>query len=373
MSDVVPTIEHVLPNETLSAIFEILPIPLLADIARVSQRFKAVAERVLYSTIHVRDIISATDSQPWRTTRCCDSLLRRPHLLESIRIFHIRWHTTERTSLSALDLEPASIKLSVTLRTLHFLDSLELTLGPANMATADRAHLHPIERIIRGCYFPHLRSCSFGADWAKGVQSYSTILDSFLSSVPLLRHLKLLDHHGVLNLRSDALPNLLSFRGSTDTAAYILPGRPVQSLSLIGQDSDVTRDNLPRFTHATTPLRFLDLSAMSVRPILLRNIATYLPMVEVIRIRLTLRHTLHYALSGIRLLTGLSPVLHAFSRLTLLDLSPTEVAGLPQSTGNEESALCREWSRACPTLRRIIFPSQTEWAIGHDGVWEPAD
>ncbi|KAG7444439.1 uncharacterized protein BT62DRAFT_971128 [Guyanagaster necrorhizus] len=369
----VPSIEHVLPNETLSAIFEILPLPVLADIARVSRHFKAVAERVLYSAIHVRDTISTTDSHPWRTTRCCDSLLQRPHLVESIRTFHIRWHTTERTSLSALNLEPASNKLAATLRTLHFLDSLELALGPANMAAAHRTHLHPIERIIRGCYFPHLRSCSFGADWAKGVQSYSTILDSFLSSVPLLRHLKLSDHHEALKLRSDALPNLSSFRGSTDTAAYILPGRPVQSLSLIGQDSDVTRDNLPRFTHTTTPLRFLDLSAMSVRPILLRNIATYLPMVEVIRIRLTLRHTLHYALSGIRLLTGLSPVLHVFSRLTLLDLSPTVVAGLPQSNGDEESALCREWSRACPSLRRVIFPSQMEWAIGHDGVWGPVD
>ncbi|KAK0199262.1 hypothetical protein DFS33DRAFT_1262991 [Desarmillaria ectypa] len=371
MLDVVPNIEHVLPNEILSAVFEILPLPLLADVARVSRRFKAVAERVLYSTIHVRDIVSATDSRPWRTTRCCDSLLQRPHLFESIRIFHIRWHTTERTSLSTLDLETASIKLSVTLRTLHFLDSLELSLGPANMAAADCAYHHPIERIICGCYFPHLRSCSFGADWAKGVQSYSTILDSFLSSVPLLRHLKLSDHHGALNLRSDALPNLSSFRGSTDTAAYILPGRPVQSLSLIGQDSDVTRDNLPRFADTTTPLRFLDLSAMSVRPILLRNIATYLPTVEVIRIRLTLRHTLHYALSGIRLLTGLSPVLHAFSHLTSLDLSPTVVAGLPQSNSDEESALCREWSRARPTLRHIVFPSQTEWAIGHDGVWRP--
>jgi len=35
----------------------------------------------------------------------------------------------------------------------------------------------------------------------------------------------------------------------------------------------------------------------------------------------------------------------------------------------EEHALCREWSRACPSLRRIIFPSQTEWILDNDDGW----
>ncbi|KAF9018588.1 hypothetical protein BDZ89DRAFT_1103572 [Hymenopellis radicata] len=350
-----PSIISILPNETLTSIFVGLPYPNLVHLTRVSRRFNAVAERVLYSSIYIRDVLSDgadADAYPWRTLRCCKSLIHRPHLFESVQAVHIRW-------VSASGASPSSFHLSETLAKLS--------------EALPHLVLHPIERVISGCRFPHLRACVLGAEWAKGVQPYSVpVLPQFLLALPALQHLKLADHHAALHLPPGVLPRLSTFRGSPDAAASLLPGRPVHSLSLIGQDSDVTRENLPRLAHTTVPLRFLDLTAMSVRPILLRNVATYLPTVEVIRIRLALRHTLHYALSGIRLLTGLASVLGSFQRLTHLDLSPTivTVAGtIPHSTATDELGLCREWARACPSLRRVIFPSQTEWGVDSSGTW----
>ncbi|KAF8912464.1 hypothetical protein CPB85DRAFT_1389650 [Mucidula mucida] len=373
-----PSIISLLPNETLTSILVGLPYPLLAHLTRVSRRFNAVAERVLYASIYIRDVLSDgadADAYPWRTLRCCKSLIHRPHLFESVQGFHIRWVSVSGASPSSFHLSETLAKLSEALPHLVYLDSLELSLGPANMVHPHR--LHPIECVIAGCRrLPHLRSCVLGAEWTKGVQPYSGVLPQFLLALPALQHLKLADHHGALHLPPTVLPHLSTFRGSPDAAASLLPGRPVHSLSLIGQDSDVTRENLPRLAHTAVPLRFLDLTAMSVRPILLRNVATYLPTVEVIRIRLALRHTLHYALSGIRLLTGLASVLGSFQRLTHLDLSPTivTVAGtIPHSTATDELGLCREWARACPSLRRVIFPSQTEWGVDSLGTWTIID
>ncbi|KAG7093521.1 hypothetical protein E1B28_007195 [Marasmius oreades] len=359
-----------IPNEILSTIFNHVPSSTLTDIACVCQRFNLVAERILYASISIRDVLSNSSPYPWRTGRCCESILRRPGLREAIRKLHIRWSNDSRSPPSHLDLAPTSQTLAQVLVTTVFLESLELWLGPANFQIPPGG-IHAVERVVRGCYFPHLLQCSLGAESHKGSPTYSRILETFLASLPSLRHLRLLDHHTALNIPPDALSQLSSFRGSADTSAYLLPGRPVEYLSLVGQDSDVNRDNLPRFTHTSIPLRYLDLSTMSVRPILLRNIATYLPTVEFLRIRLALRHTLHYALSGIRLLAGLASVLGAFPNLTQLDLSPTSVAGVLQSDYDQEIGLCREWSRACPSLRKVTFPSHTEWVLGSDGVWVP--
>lgn len=61
-------------------------------------------------------------------------------------------------------------------------------------------------------------------------------------------------------------------------------------------------------------------------------------------------------------------MLTAFSKLNFLDLSPTDVGGVGRADSMEELALCREWHRACPSLRRIIFPSQTEFTL-HQDTW----
>jgi hypothetical protein len=287
-----------LPNETLCTIFNDLPPPTLAIIASLSHRFKAVAERLLYSSISLTESLSEASPIPEKTLQWCASMRRRMHLIEATKKLHIRWQTDTR-NFSTQHLSSACSQIADVLRLLTYLEFLEVFLGPANIIPPHGEPIHAIERVIGRCQFPLLRHCSLGADWTKGVQPYTGVLTTFLASLPALRHLKLPDHHAALNLPADALPYLSSFRGSADTAAFLLPGRPVQALSLIGQDSDVNRENLFRMTHTTLPLRYLDLSAMSVRPVLLRNISTHLPTVEILRIKLALRHTLHYAFSGI--------------------------------------------------------------------------
>ncbi|KAJ3729999.1 hypothetical protein DFJ43DRAFT_1083204 [Lentinula guzmanii] len=361
-------LEHSVPNEVLFEIFNNLPVSNLATLTSVSHGFNAVAEHILYSSISIRDILSTSSPFPCRTKRCCQSIMQRAHLGKSIRGFHIRWQIDVHTSpCGNFDLGPTLLKLERVLRSgiLSSIESLELWLGPVNRVFHSSIP-HTIERIIYGSHFPQLTSCSLGAEWAKGLPSYSDVLDNFLGSLQLLRHLKLHDHHATLNLSPVALPILSSFRGSPATSASLLPGRPIQYLSLIGDDYDVNQEILTRFAKTTVPLRFLDLSGMSVRPILLRNLAAYLPAIEILKVRLALRHTLHYALTGIRLLTGLSSVLSTYHQLVHLDLSPTSVAG---GDAEQELSLCNEWYRACPSLNRITFPSHTDWFLNSEGLW----
>ena len=289
-----------LPNETLTAIFNQLPSSTLVILACVSFRFNAVAERILYSSVSIIDYLSQSSPHPLRTLWWCEAMCRRPHLIDRTRRLQIRWQADESTPQPHYLLNTCE-RLGQVVRQFVALESLDLSLGPANLVTAhNTAPVHALERIIHNCHFANLRSCSLSAERTKGVSPYTTILSSFLASLPLLRHLKLSDlQTGVEYLPLDALPLLTSFRGSADAAASILPGRPVQYLSLIGEDSDVNRDNLPRMTSTTLPLRYLDLSAMSIRLILLRNVSTYLPTIESLRVKLALRHTLHYSLSGI--------------------------------------------------------------------------
>ncbi|KAJ7898411.1 hypothetical protein B0H13DRAFT_2031786 [Mycena leptocephala] len=227
-----------LPNETLAAIFDGLDSTTLADISCVSRRFNAVAERLLYSFITIIDLLSASSPIPVKTLRCCQSISRRPHLFETIRRFQIRWQLGwqgDFQMLSPQGLAQACAEAGI---------GLDIFLGPANLVVIPSQPIHPIEHIVRGCHFPYLRYCSFGAEWTKGVQPYTNILSEFLTLVPSLRHLKLSDHHATLIIPPDALPSLSYFRGSPDTAALLIQGRPVQHLALIGQDSDVNRENL---------------------------------------------------------------------------------------------------------------------------------
>ncbi|RDB15808.1 hypothetical protein Hypma_003666 [Hypsizygus marmoreus] len=383
-----------LPNELLSAIFGHIPPSTLTIIALLSHRFRAVAERLLYSSVLLTDSLSEASPVPWKTLRWCESMHQRTHLIEAAKKLQIRWQADPRTSFTS-SLLTASNQLGSILPRLIFLESLEIFLGPANLGPARDPPIHAIERVIHGARLPLLQHCSLGAEWSKSMQPYTGVLASFLASLHSLRHLKLPDHQAGIDLPPGALPCLSSFRGSADTAAFLLPGRPVQALSLVGQDSDVNRENLLRMTHTTVPLRYLDLSAMSARPVLLRNISTHFPAVEKLRVKLALRHTLHYAFSGIvstpysphdyfillkpdltskqRLLTGLSPLLSAFDHLTFIDLSPTDVDGVGRADADEESAILVEWGKACPSLRHVIFPSETAWTLQDSGIWAIQD
>ena len=120
----------------------------------------------------------------------------------------------------------------------------------------------------------------------------------FLAGTPAVEHLHLHDCYAALELPPAALRALQGFRGPAIAAAGVLPGRPVRALALVGHEFITERD-LGRIARTSVPIRWLDLSGMSVTPILLRDLSRHLHDVEVLKVRLALRHTLHHALSGI--------------------------------------------------------------------------
>ena len=73
------------------------------------------------------------------------------------------------------------------------------------------------------------------------------------------------------------------------------------------------------------------------------------------------------------LLSALTQVLGAFQHLAYLDLSPTSVDGVIGVRNEvEEHSLCSAWSSVAPSLRRVRFPSGTDWSrASPDGIWRP--
>ncbi|TFY65201.1 hypothetical protein EVG20_g5684 [Dentipellis fragilis] len=336
---------------------------------------RAIAERILYSTVAIAETIPRTSPAPFknmpdapavpsRTLRCCETLSHHPHLADVVRRFHLRWET-ERSSRPSRTSSRSS-------------------------CTSDSPRTSPRGFCDHFPVFtvPSLRHLSLGGMGDSPAQ--------LLRNHPGLLHFKLADYHAPLALAPADVPRLASFRGNPVTAASILPGRPVHWLSLVGWEF-VTEQDLARIAQTSTPIRTLDLSAMSVTPILLRDISRHLSSIEFLRVKLALRHTLHFALSGIvgpflppsppirsspssstsasafcarRLLAALTTVLGEFQELRALDLSPTNaVDGVGVSSATEEEQLCLSWMRACPSLRRITFPSKTEWTLIDGGFW----
>ncbi|KAI0664348.1 hypothetical protein C8Q70DRAFT_231268 [Cubamyces menziesii] len=369
-----------LPNETLHAIFENLSPGSLAAVVRASHRFHLVAERILYTSIVIVESLPHRAPTPINTATCAHTILARPHLSEVVRRLSIRWQTdTGPRDPYVAAAGPVLDLLHHALQTLVHLEHLELALGLAGGTLDARA-------VLAGCAFPALRVFALSGVGRGSLSPKLYIpppsvdgeeddalgapIAQFLTATPSIEQLRLLDCYESLALPPGALPHLSAFRGSAIAAAGVLPGRPVQLLGLVGHEFITERD-LQRIAQTSAPIRFLDLSMMSVTPILLRDISRHLgAVVEVLKVKLALRHTLHFALSGISLLAGLSPVLGAFPALRQLDLSPTSVDGIARGNALEESALCTTWARACPALRIVIFPSRTEWRRdGAADIW----
>lgn len=351
-----------LPNETLEAIFTGLPPHTLATLARVSDRFNAVAERLLYTSPVITDIITPASPSPLRTLWWCNGMQRRgrEYLLQStVKRLSIRWQTTQRRNsnvgivgghdgdpqISEAVLLNACECLGEILPRLTGLESLELWLGPANLIQSHdfQTHffhpqsqalehlyqrgpstgvpiirpMHSIERVLWNCRFPLLRSCFLGAEWRRGAQSYTSVLPNFLKGLDNLRQLKISDLGDPSSLEalesllitdndschqlpaSGTLPLLNSFRGSAGAAAILIPNRSIRHLALVGPDSDLNSFNMVRMAKGSVPLKTLDLSAMSVRMVLLQDISLHFGVVSCLRVRLALRHTLHFADSGV--------------------------------------------------------------------------
>jgi hypothetical protein len=285
---------------------------------------------------------------PAATLRCCETLSTRPHLAEYVRRFHVRWETDAVESPLFLLLIARNISRTL-VPTLVNLDSLELSFGlashfPALTTTTRPPPLpslslfpldppplsptpsppppatpppprpqpewsynaqyehhrpHPRTHALLPTFFclPSLRTLAL-----RGLGEPPTLeLERVLRLHPSLLHLRLSDYQRPLRLTPADVPHLRSFRGHPATAASILPGRPVQSLGLVGcgDSPPPSEEQLARIAGGSTPVRALDLSGMIVTPTLLRSLSRHLSHVEWLKVRLALRHTLHCALSGI--------------------------------------------------------------------------
>ena len=317
----------------------------LTCVALVSRRWRSNAERVLYTTIILHEVLPraspafattaaaaspAEQAQknfqttttmtmpavPITTLRCCETLSAHPHLAEYVRRFHLLWETDAVESPLFLlrlahhiarTLVPTfvhldSLELSFDLAP-HFLESppndiLSLEHPPPNRKhhsteqQQQQQQLHLL--LLPPICLPSLRTLAL-----RGIGiPPSHELERILHDHPKLLHLRLSDYHRALHLSPTDIPQLRSFRGHPATAASILPGRPVQALALVGCDL-ATEEDLARIAAGSIPVRALDLSGMSVTPTLFRSVSRHLSHVEWLKVRLALRHTLHYALSGI--------------------------------------------------------------------------
>lgn len=349
-----------LPNETLAAICCSLSPSVLTAVARVSRQWRGVAEWLLYSNIFITETLSTSSPFPYNTLRCCQTIRLHSHLASGLHKLHIRWKS-ENGAYYEPHFNIILSNLSQAIGLATNLESLDLHLGLPSLPE------HPTSTSFT---FPATDACyhSLRRVSLSGIGPFThNRLTDFLHVLPAARHLRLPDYHDPITLLPQAIPSLISFSGSPRVAAAILPGRPVQSLVLIGQDYIPDLD-LSQMTLTSVPLRHLDLSSMLVTPTLLRNLSRNLNTVESLKVKLALRHTLHFA--GIGLLAALSHLLGAFRNLSTLDLSPTHVDYTGLSNSSEEFSLCRSWQNACPSLRRVVFPSQTEWTFQEgDNAW----
>ena len=301
-----------LPNETLAAIFDNLPPSALTVVACASYRFRLVAERILYTSVAIQESLPRDTPTPRHTHGCASTLLARPHLAEVVRKFSIRWQTDLGPRDEYLPaVAPALHALNAALRTLFALEQLDLALGLAG--TPLDAHA-----VLDGCTFPALRVFALSGVGRGALSpklyrgaSASVSLANFLAHTPSIEALHLLDSYEPLALPAEALPALQVFRGSAIAAGCVLPARPVRLLGLVGHEFITERD-LERIARSRSRIRWLDLSLMSVTPLLLRDISRHLGgTVEVLRVKLALRHTLHFALSGIVSAPPLSSTIHS--------------------------------------------------------------
>ena len=349
-----------LPNEILGAIFECLSRDALTRVSLVSRRWRASAERILYSTVVIHEVLPRASpafaapapaagleqherkgillqtmmvmpAVPIVTLRCCETLSTRPRLAEYVRRFHLRWDTdvvecpllllrvahdiakTLVPTLIHLDSLELSFGLGAALTNVpHFPPSLENPAAPPAPPHTQKPHStpqfqqfqqqqHPLPHLLPPISLPALRTLAL-----HGLGSPpATELERVLHRHPALQHLRLGDYHRALRLAPTDVPHLRSFRGCPATAASVLPGRPVQALGLVGGCGcecelamTTAEEVLARIAAGSVPVRVLDLSGLCVTPALLRSVSRHLSHVEWLKVRLALRHTLHYALSG---------------------------------------------------------------------------
>lgn len=280
-----------LPNETLNHVFVFLGSASLSALMRVCPRLRDIGERPLYTDVFLSDSVDGDPNTvviPPRTLACCNVVANRPYLAQCIRRLQIRWTRDRARRLTECRLAPVVMqKLRELLRAANQIETLELHLAglPAN---------YDFGSLLDVTTFRLHRLALSGPPDAQ--------IEGFLSTQPFVTYLHLADHHRPVLLSPECLPLLGTFRGNVRYAASIVPGRPVSTLILSGHE--ISEQQLMALACGREPVRNLDLSALSVTPTQLLTISKHLTALETLRMRLALRHTLHFTFSGMVSFSG---------------------------------------------------------------------
>ena len=279
-----------LPNEILNVIFELLASDDLLCVLTVCQRLHDVGERLLYQNISISENVGVVeDSQsipapsviPYKTSTCCSTVLRRLYLASGITKIQLRW-CRDRERQSDYRLTAATQQqLHDFFQACTHIEHLELHIGGL---------VNRLDDILSGHSF-HVRSFSL-----TGLTNIPSI-QQFLHTQPLLLHLHIGDLHEPLQLERNDLLRLERFRGDPRMAASIVPTRPVHWLTFSGQD--LSEEVLKIFSSNPNCVRWLDLGSLSVTPTQLVLVSRHFAGIEWLRMKLALRHTLHFSFSGL--------------------------------------------------------------------------
>lgn len=282
-----------LPNETILSISVHLPHSALAALVRVNRRLHDVVEHLLYAEITILDVIDAPPHAlvtPSRTLACCAAVRARTYLAAHTRRISIRWsrdraraHTPARFTA---DVFPALYYLLAAAA--PSLDVLELHLAGLPL----RFDLYPLLVAVQPARLSRLAlSGAPDADTVgleRILRAHRTLRDLHLGGDTVRRPLA---------LTPNDLPRLTTFRGDARIATSILPGRPVTTLTL-SSGAEPSEAFLRACACTALPIRRLDLSALAVTPTQLLAISKHLTQLHALRMRLALRHTLHFTFSG---------------------------------------------------------------------------
>ncbi|KAF9534405.1 hypothetical protein CPB83DRAFT_756487 [Crepidotus variabilis] len=223
-----------LPTELIDNICVYLSPNDLASSARVSSTFRHVAQRVLYR--HV-----ALDSFS-RNLSCVLTLAHSPQLARNVRSFAIRLNQFSG------HLNAFYRSLAVALSNMSELSSLEVFTDQAASWVMRNDQIYPRLRRL---------ACSFHLDpnVVHFLNKTHNVVELEVESIPPS------SQKADIHLRSEALPRLAQFTGSSHAAQIIVPGRPIEHIHL--NSGDLTEEVAENLAKSTAPILVLGAATSS--------------------------------------------------------------------------------------------------------------
>lgn len=261
-----------LPLDVIDALCHFVEHDDLAAVAASSSIFYPFAQRNLYRRVA---LFNPTDA-----VRCLKTLHRRPDLARHVRVLSLRVDPNTPVLRPFVDLLAAAIARMVNLV------SLDVVLPQSASRAFWGAEAH-------GSLYTRLThfSCNLPLDDA---------VCSFLQRVPAAKELQLGECTAIESasaktpsvpmLPTSALPKLAFFMGSSDAAAILVPGRPLESVHLYS--GELSEDVLDALSRASSPITVFGALTHSLSPSILHCLAESLPHLHHLRIMTSLIYVL---------------------------------------------------------------------------------